>query len=120
MKQPDLKHSGLLLMYRLCLAVALFIACLRVGNSQVIDTLNAQNEFILPSNSCNIGVSANLASYKIKGATTLSNVGFEPALSFAAYSNFNKLGEVISEISLQMRLGLKQATELHCYWHRLA
>ena len=91
MKQPDLKHSGLLLMYRLCLAVALFIACLRVGNSQVIDTLNAQNEFILPSNSCNIGVSANSASYKIKGATTLSNVGFEPALSFAAYYNLNKL-----------------------------
>lgn len=73
------------------MVVALFIAFMRVGNSQVIDTLNTQKEFILPSNSSNIGVSANLASYKIKGATTLSNVGIEPAISFAAYYNLNKL-----------------------------
>lgn len=73
------------------MVVALFIACLRFGNSQVADTLPAQTEFILPSKSSNFGVAANLVTYKIKGATTLSNVGFEPALSFAAYYNLNKL-----------------------------
>lgn len=90
-KQSDIKYGGRLIWYHLIMVVALFFVNLSLGNAQVVDTLHTQNEFILPSKSSNFGVTANLASYKIAGASALSNVGFEPALSFAAYYNLNKL-----------------------------
>ncbi len=52
-------------------------------------TIRAQ-EFILPSSSFDVGISAGVTSFTIREASHLKNFGFTPGLSIAYHTNLNK------------------------------